>query len=272
MDSLARQIQTQGRIRPAYTRRPTPVVAVLGLDAQLVGRATRALGSVSDALKVPVSFQAHPAGHSFRARKRGASSHSAGMFDGRTPQGLIKHSWFHKHHDVMPAVILLPYEFSSDASSIEWSRKEAAICEHIRRVRSSISTRSHIRIVLLLVQPRQGGGGGGGDAAATRERSHSLRRRADVDSKWVEVVTEAEVTAGQSSTTMRKLHKLILDTAELHYKVEGKRIKGHKRMVIASSLKKDAQVALHVRHNFKVRAGVRGRWGGRDGVVRDPPF
>ena len=74
----------------------------------------------------------------------------------------------------------------------------------------------------------------------------SLRRHCDLDSKSVVLLRLSEI--GPRTNQMRKLEQSLRALSLEYYHLQAKRVKKHKKHI-----NKNTQLALHVRHSFKVR-------------------
>ena len=147
--------------------------------------------------------------------------------------GIMRTNWFHKHTEVVPAVVLA---LAAVRRADQWAATEAAVAAFSAAWRAVAAYRA-IRVAFVLVV------GGGSDApAALDERVALLRRRADVDARHVLVCT---VPPEQLFGLCRHA---IAELADQHYRDEARRVKQ-----LARSLPRAAPFALHAR--LAVKAG-----------------
>ena len=146
--------------------------------------------------------------------------------------GIMRTNWFHKHLEVVPAVVLV---LAAVRRADQWAATEAAVTAFSAAWRAVAAYRG-IRFAFVLVVH-------GGDApAALDERVALLRRRADVDARQV------LVCAAPPEQLFALCRAAVVELADQHYRAEAKRLKQ-----LARSLPRGAPFALPAR--LAVKAG-----------------
>jgi hypothetical protein len=223
---------------------PTPLIAFMGnvhhhptLIACL-DSLNREFSAIST-----LRFHSFPLDHTFPIKSQPSGSSSSRRYENYTPKGIIKSSWLHKHHHVLPSCVLALFDFDPKLGHQEWTSQETSIYEEIEKLRKSLGPRE-CRIIVVLQEDDSN------DPLTQRhdivdDRLSSLRRCCDLDSKSVRLIRLSEI--GPKTSQMRNLEQTLRVQSLEYYHIQAKRVKRHKKHV-----SKTGQVSLHVRHSFKI--------------------
>ncbi|DBA03855.1 TPA: hypothetical protein N0F65_004545 [Lagenidium giganteum] len=226
---------------------PYPLIAALGAKEQQT-KVLQHVRSLNEEFPVKLRFTSLPIEHRFPVKKEVREKH--GTFPNQTQrdlegykvQGILKARWLKKHHELLPAVVLLFHEFDPRWSAKDWATQEATMRDQVDQLKRGLSGRE-CRVLVILVQQVE-------DTSAVPgpvidERLASLRKRLETDSKGLTLLRSRDIARG--SPVLAKLEQSIRNYADEYYKAQGKRVKRYKK-----ALNKTTHMPLHVRHSFKV--------------------
>ena len=66
------------------------------------------------------------------------AANAARRYEGYTPKGILKAAWLHKHHMVLPSVVLALFDFDPKISAQDWMSQEAVISDEVDKLRGSL--------------------------------------------------------------------------------------------------------------------------------------
>ncbi|KAL5550855.1 hypothetical protein UlMin_001031 [Ulmus minor] len=147
--------------------------------------------------------------------------------------GILKRDWLLKHRTKIPAVVAAL--FSSDCVSgdpAQWLQ----LCSDLDNLKAAIRVRN-IRLVLVVVHTHS-------KDDITEDRMLSLRKRAEIDSKYFVTFTQNDDLELKQS--LHRLGSIFAELTNTYYRDEGRRIKTRIEKKSYSSLE------FHVRYCFKV--------------------
>ncbi|TMW57297.1 hypothetical protein Poli38472_003222 [Pythium oligandrum] len=226
---------------------PYPLIAALGAR-ELQAKVLPHVRTINEEFVPKLHFTSLPIEHRFPVKKEVREKHGTFPnqtqrdFEGYRVQGILKARWLKKHHELVPAVVLLFHEFDPRWSLKDWSTQESTMKEEMDQLKRGLSGRE-CRVVLLLLQQVEDGGAT--PANVTDERLASLRRRLETDSKAILLLRSRDLTRG--SPVLTKLESSVRNYALEYYKAQSKRVKRYKK-----ALNKTTHLPLHVRHSFKI--------------------
>uniref|UniRef100_M4BD49 Trafficking protein particle complex subunit 11 domain-containing protein n=1 Tax=Hyaloperonospora arabidopsidis (strain Emoy2) TaxID=559515 RepID=M4BD49_HYAAE len=227
---------------------PTPLIAALG-SPELQNKVLPHLRTVNEGFVPKLRIASLPRAHRLPVKKELCEKH--GTFsnqmqrdlDTYRTQGILKTQWLKKHHELLPAVVLLFDEFDPCWTLLDWQQKETALVDDVMQLKQTVSAREG-RVVVLLVQ--QVDDADGTWRNGTEERLADLRRRLDTDTKGLVLVTSKDMT--RTSSVVVKLESSVRTMALEYYKAQSKRVKRYEK---ACSRTLEYQ-ALHARFCFKI--------------------
>ncbi|RLN82100.1 hypothetical protein BBJ28_00022933, partial [Nothophytophthora sp. Chile5] len=190
-----------------------------------------------------------PREHRFPAKKEGREKHGTFPnqtqrdFDGYKIQGVLKAGWLKKHHELLPAVVLLFHEFDPRWNLQDWAGREAAIREEMEQLKRTLSGRE-CRVLLILIQ--QIDDAGVAPMNTTEERLATLRKKLETDAKGLVLLRSRDLVRG--SSVLAKLESSVRNMALEYYKAQSKRVKRYKKVLAKGT----GFQALHARHSFKI--------------------
>jgi len=126
-------------------------------------------------------------------------------------QGVLRSNWMHKHHSLLPSVVLFTVTLCVDWSPGEWQRREASLLESFTKLRSSVSQRENAAIIIVGVWT----GAGSMDKVAVEERINSLKRLLQIDARTLFLISMREAEA--YSPMIRRLAKTVRDMSNSYY-------------------------------------------------------
>ncbi|GLE04214.1 hypothetical protein PINS_up013125 [Pythium insidiosum] len=227
---------------------PYPLIAALGAR-ELQAKVLQHLRALNEEFVHKLHVASLPVEHRFPVKKEVREKHGTFPnqtqrdFDGYRVQGILKARWLKKHHEMVPAVVLLFHEFDPRWAQKDWLAQESTMKDEMDQLRRGLAGRE-CRVVLLLIQQVDDVGVAPGNV--TEERLAGLRRRLEVDSKGLVLLRARDITRG--SQMLVKLEAAIRGYALEYYKAQAKRVKRYKKALGKST----AHLALHVRHSFKI--------------------
>jgi len=237
---------------------PTPLVALLGevKHHPALIRAVEAVNRETQAVPT-LRFVSLPREHSFPPKKdtRDRMGSTTKRYESLVVSGVLKTTWLHKHHRVLPAVAAAVFPYNSKCGPAEWDVAVTMVSDVVDKLRRELGGRE-CRVVVLMVDD----GGGGGAAAAPgadeqEDRMGALRRRCDLDSKTALLLRTADFGGGAGAVAgaaaavtppVRRLELGLRTMAFDYYQTQAKRVKKNRKHVGRASL------ALLIRHSFKV--------------------
>ena len=151
--------------------------------------------------------------------------------------GILKLNWITKYNDILPSVVIVLFSFSTDWPINEWVRRESALFEYYSKVKNPLGARD-IRVILTAFKT------GSGFQDVFEERMASLKRRFQIDSRNVVVLTAVDMAPGSQS--IKRFAKTIREFSTHFYITQGKRVRS-----IEKNLKAN-EYMLIARYNFKV--------------------
>ncbi|KAH7514811.1 hypothetical protein FEM48_Zijuj11G0130200 [Ziziphus jujuba var. spinosa] len=147
--------------------------------------------------------------------------------------GILKRDWLQKHRTRIPSVIAAL--FTSDRISgdpAQWLQ----LCSDLEELKASIRARN-IRLVLVVVHSHS-------KDDITEDRMLALRKRAEVDSKYI--ITFSQNDAFELKQSLHRLGSIFAELANTYYKDEGRKIK------TKIEKKSFSSIELSIRYCFKV--------------------
>jgi hypothetical protein len=218
---------------------PTPLIAFMGniMHHPTLIACLDSINRESQGVST-LRFHSFPLDHSFPPKK---DNQGGKRYENHVVQGVLKTSWLHKHHHVLPSVVLALFDFKPQASAQEWAAQENKIAEEVHKLKRQLEVRECRRFIVL----QEEGSTRLSESSLVEERLSSLRRRCELDSKSVIMLNTAEMTPG--SQKMHWLEDKLRALSLEYYQLQAKRVKKHKRHI-----NKTNQLALHVRHSFKI--------------------
>ena len=165
---------------------------------------------------VPSAVTSPPAAHHSLPSPASSSSSSGGG------DGILKVDWLHKHHSLLPSVVLMVYEFGLDWSSEQFLATQGLIFEIYSRIKAQVSGRD-CKVVLVLLRT----GSSSSENSIYEERFQSIRKKCNMDSKLIFNLSEQDITApvGSQSAKSRLLGKTIRELSNTYYKYHRKYFK-----------------------------------------------
>ena len=151
-----------------------------------------------------------------------SSSSLAGSKVTRGVDGIFKKDWLHKHHSLLPSVVLMVYEFGLDWSSEQFLETQGLISEIYSCIKSQVSGRD-CKVVLVLLKA----GSLNTENSVIEERLQSIRKKCNIDSKLLFSLTEQDITVplGTQSAKSRQLGKCVRELSNVYYKYHRKNFK-----------------------------------------------
>lgn len=226
---------------------PYPLIAALGAR-ELQSKVLQLVRTINEEFVPKLHFTSLPSDHRFPLKKEIREKHGTFPnqtqrdFDGYRAQGILKTRWMKKHHELLPAVVLLFHEFDPRWNQKDWMTHETAMRDEMDQLKRGLSGRE-CRVVLILVQ--QIDDVGVAPVGVTDERLASLRKRLETDSKGLLLLRARDITRG--SSVLAKLESSVRTYALEYYKAQSKRVKKYKK-----ALSKSSHQLLHVRYSFKI--------------------
>lgn len=153
-------------------------------------------------------------------------------------EGIMKLFWITKYNDILPSVLIVTFSFSADWPISEWVRRESAILEYFSKIKNSLYSRD-IKIVLVPFRT------GAGFQDVYEDRINSVKKRFQIDSRNLIVLTAGDMIAPGSST-VRRLSKTIREFSTSFYASHAKRVRNIEKSLRATDF------ILIARYNFKV--------------------
>ncbi|KAF3447851.1 hypothetical protein FNV43_RR08557 [Rhamnella rubrinervis] len=147
--------------------------------------------------------------------------------------GILKRDWLQKHRTRIPSVVAAL--FSSDCISgdpAQWLQ----LCSDLDELKAAIRVRN-IKLVLVVVHSHS-------KDDITEDRILALRKRAEVDSKYI--ITFSPNDAYELSQSLHRLGSIFAELANTYYRDEGRKVKTRIEKKSFSSIE------LSVRYCFKV--------------------
>lgn len=169
----------------------------------------------------------------------------AKMFDKYIPTGILKLSWTVKCRKIIPACILLVFDWSGggiDSPSLEspdWKHKESIIMKLVRKYKDQSKGRI-VKIGTLCFL------GNTNEEITLEEKTVLLRKSGEIDSKGILLVRH-KLEEGEATTRFKKF---LWDSSLSHYKDEIDRLKKLKSR--AHKELSGTFMELQVRYNFKL--------------------
>uniref|UniRef100_K3WKW3 Trafficking protein particle complex subunit 11 domain-containing protein n=1 Tax=Globisporangium ultimum (strain ATCC 200006 / CBS 805.95 / DAOM BR144) TaxID=431595 RepID=K3WKW3_GLOUD len=226
---------------------PYPLIAALG-ERELQSKVLQHVRTINEEFVPKLHFTPLPVDHRFPVKKEVREKHGTFPnqtqrdFDGVKVQGILKARWLKKHHELLPAVVLLFHEFDPRWNQKDWLMQEIQMREEMEQLKRGLSGRE-CRVLLILVQ--QVDDAGVAPVNVTDERLAGLRKRLETDSKGLLLLRSRDITRG--SAVLAKLESSIRNYALEYYKAQSKRVKRYKK-----ALNKTTHQPLHARHSFKI--------------------
>ncbi|EGG14687.1 DUF1683 family protein [Cavenderia fasciculata] len=143
------------------------------------------------------------------------------------PQGVIKANWIHKHTASLPSVVSLFLQWPEDKSP----KSHDALLSQIDAVKANIKQRN-VKLMIVIVTNSS-------NVDVYDERFSMIRRRADIDPKYIIFLNKSEM-----KIFVKKWEKLALELTDLHYKEECQSSK--------SQIAKSTHPFLVIRYHFKI--------------------
>ncbi|KAE9331464.1 hypothetical protein PF008_g15415 [Phytophthora fragariae] len=227
---------------------PYPLIAALG-SRELQGKVLPLVRAANEEFVPKLHLASLPREHRFLAKKELREKHGTFPnqtqrdFEGYRAQGVLKARWLKKHHELLPAVVLLFDEFDPRWSPQDWQQRETALREEVEKLRRTVSARE-CRVMLVLLQ--QVDDAGVAPMNTTEERLTNLRRRLDTDAKGLVLLRSRDLVRG--SSVLAKLESSVRNMALEYYKAQSKRVKRYKKALA----KAPGYQALHARLSFKI--------------------
>ncbi|KAE9043077.1 hypothetical protein PR001_g2984 [Phytophthora rubi] len=227
---------------------PYPLIAALG-SRELQGKVLPLVRAANEEFVPKLHLASLPREHRFPAKKELREKHGTFPnqtqrdFEGYRAQGVLKARWLKKHHELLPAVVLLFDEFDPRWSPQDWQQRETALREEVEKLRRTVSARE-CRVMLVLLQ--QVDDAGVAPMNTTEERLTNLRRRLDTDAKGLVLLRSRDLVRG--SSVLAKLESSVRNMALEYYKAQSKRVKRYKKALA----KAPGYQALHARLSFKI--------------------
>ncbi|KAK7846233.1 trafficking protein particle complex subunit 11 [Quercus suber] len=125
------------------------------------------------------------------------------------PIGILKRDWLSKHRTKIPSVLAALFshsQLSSDPAA--WLQ----VCSHIDQIKAVLRPRNLKLLVVVVLSDS--------NEDVSEDRMLALRKRADLDSKYVVVFNQNEY-----SQSLQRLGSVLAELANLYYRDEGRRIK-----------------------------------------------
>ncbi|KAG7399212.1 Trafficking protein particle complex subunit 11 [Phytophthora boehmeriae] len=227
---------------------PYPLIASLG-SRELQGKVLPQVRAVNEEFVPKLHFASLPREHRFPGKKELREKHGTFPnqtqrdFDGYRTQGILKARWLKKHHELLPAVVLLFDEFDPRWSPQDWQARESALREEIEQLKRTVSARE-CRVVLVLMQ--QVDDAGVAPMNTTEERLVNLRRKLETDAKGIVLLRSRDLVRG--SSVLAKFESTVRNMALEYYKAQSKRVKRYKKALAKTA----GYQALHARLSFKI--------------------
>ncbi|ETI56443.1 hypothetical protein F443_00986 [Phytophthora nicotianae P1569] len=227
---------------------PYPLIAALG-SRELQNKVLPLVRVANEEFVPKLHFTSLPREHRFPVKKELREKHGTFPnqtqrdFEGYRVQGILKARWLKKHHELLPAVVLLFDEFDPRWSPPDWQQRETALREEVEKLKRTLSARE-CRVMLILLQ--QVDDAGVAPMNTTEERLTNLRRRLDTDTKGLVLLRSRDLVRG--SAMLVKLESSMRNMALEYYKAQSKRVKRYKKALA----KTPGYQALHARLSFKI--------------------
>ncbi|KAF4323585.1 hypothetical protein BBO99_00001966 [Phytophthora kernoviae] len=227
---------------------PYPLIASLG-SRELQSKVLPQVRAVNEEFVPKLHFASLPREHRFPGKKELREKHGTFPnqtqrdFEGYRTQGILKARWIKKHHELLPAVVLLFDEFDPRWSPQDWQVRETALREEIEQLKRTVSARE-CRVVLVLMQ--QVDDAGVAPMNTTEERLMNLRKKLDTDAKGLVLLRSRDLVRG--SSVLAKFESTVRNMALEYYKAQSKRVKRYKKALAKTT----GYQALHARLSFKI--------------------
>ncbi|KAG2774298.1 hypothetical protein PC129_g4514 [Phytophthora cactorum] len=227
---------------------PYPLIAALG-SRELQNKVLPLVRVANEEFVPKLHFTSLPREHRFPVKKELREKHGTFPnqtqrdFEGYRAQGVLKARWLKKHHELLPAVVLLFDEFDPRWSPPDWQQRETALREEVDKLKRTLSARE-CRVMLIILQ--QVDDAGVAPMNTTEERLTNLRRRLDTDTKGLVLLRSRDLVRG--SAMLVKLESSMRNMALEYYKAQSKRVKRYKKALA----KTPGYQALHARLSFKI--------------------
>lgn len=123
---------------------PYPLIAALGAR-ELQAKVLALVRTINEEFVPKLHFASLPADHRFPAKKEVREKHgtfpnqSQRDFDGVRVHGVLKARWLKKHHELLPAVVLLFHEFDPRWNQKDWLAQEAAMRDEMDQLKRAVS-------------------------------------------------------------------------------------------------------------------------------------
>ncbi|TDH72591.1 hypothetical protein CCR75_006101 [Bremia lactucae] len=231
-----------------FKETPYPVIAVIG-SRELQDKVLTQVRIINEEIVPKLHYASLPRDHRFPVKKEHREKH--GTFPNQTQRdfdeynirGILKTQWMKKHHEVLPAVVVLVDEFDPRWSPLDWQQRETAMREEVDKFKRMVFARE-CRVVLMLLQ--QVDDPGVAPLHTTEERLINLRKRLDTDTKGLVLLQSRDLVHG--STTLYKFESSVRQMALEYYKAQTKRVKRYQKTLAKSP----GSSALHARLSFKI--------------------
>ena len=123
---------------------PTPLIAALG-SPELQNKVLPHLRTVNEGFVPKLRIASLPRAHRLPVKKELCEKH--GTFsnqmqrdlDTYRTQGILKTQWLKKHHELLPAVVLLFDEFDPCWTLLDWQQKETALVDDVMQLKQTVS-------------------------------------------------------------------------------------------------------------------------------------
>ncbi|KAL3668419.1 hypothetical protein V7S43_006507 [Phytophthora oleae] len=227
---------------------PYPLIAALGVR-ELQAKVLPLVRAANEEFVPKLHFASLPREHRFPVKKELREKHGTFPnqtqrdFEGYRTQGVLKARWLKKHHELLPAVVLLFDEFDPRWSPQDWQQRETTLREEVEKLKRTLSARE-CRVMLILMQ--QVDDAGVAPMNTTEERLGNLRRKLETDAKGLVLLRSRDLVRG--SAVLGKLESSVRNMALEYYKAQSKRVKRYKKALA----KTPGYQALHARLSFKI--------------------
>lgn len=150
-----------------------------------------------------------------------------------TPAGFLRKDWLLKHRTKIPAVVAaLFYSDHVSGDPAQWLQ----LCTHLDHVKAVTCTRN-IKLVVVVVQSSS-------EDDMNEDRMISLRKRAEVDSKYI--INFSIKDTSEVKQSLNRLGAVFAELVNVYYRDEGRRVKTRVEK------RNFTQAELGIRYCFKV--------------------
>lgn len=135
---------------------PYPLIAALG-SRELQAKVLQHVRTINEEFVPKLHFTSLPIDHRFPVKKEVREKHGTFPnqtqrdFDGYKVQGVLKARWLKKHHELLPAVVLLFHEFDPRWNQKDWLIQENSMREEMEQLKRGLAGAFTYRLFCMTV-------------------------------------------------------------------------------------------------------------------------